>query len=104
MAKVTPRSAAPRPAYSPGYTWMLLFSVFAMAGGCALLYLELTNDYDFDPEPKGLSAVPKIEPLAPPPRDPPRGGAGIVAPDPDRAGLDLLPATDPRLAQSSDPR
>lgn len=77
MAKVAPRplprSAAPTPAYSPGYTWMLLFAVLAMAGGCALLYLELTEDYGFEPEPKGLTAVPKVEPLAPAPPLP-KGG------------------------------
>lgn len=69
-----PRSAAPQPAYSPGYTWMLLFAVLAMAGGCALLYLELTNDYEFKTEPAGLGAVPKVEPLSPPPPLPKGGG------------------------------
>lgn len=77
MAKVAPRplprAAAPAPTYSPGYTWMLLFAVLAMAGGCALLYLELTGDYNFEPEPKGLTSVPKVEPLPPAPPMP-KGG------------------------------
>ena len=100
MAKVTPtpRSVAPPSGYSPGYTWMLLFAVLAMAGGAALHYLELTSDYDFVSEPKGLPAVPKLVPL--PPRDQ-RASKPLTraldVPGDDRAALPPeLPAAEPR--------
>ena len=70
MAKTMPRAVTPHSGYSPGYTWMLLIAVLAMAGGSALHYLELTSDYDFESEPKGSGAVPKLTPL--PPHDQPR--------------------------------
>jgi hypothetical protein len=91
MAKALPRSVTPQSGYSPGYTWMLLIAVLAMAGGSALHYLELTSDYDFESEPKGGQAVPKLTPL--PPLDQPRPltRAPIVAPD-DRAELPTEPA------------
>jgi len=71
MAKVKPRPVVPQAGYSPGYTWMLLLTVLAMAGGAALLYVELDSDYGFVSEPKGLSPIPKVKPL--PPRDTPKG-------------------------------
>ena len=102
MAKVTPtpRSVAPPTGYSPGYTWMLLFAVLAMAGGAALHYLELTSDYDFVSEPKGLPAVPKLVPL--PPRDQPAPKQPLTRipqePGDDRAALPPdAPADGPRL-------
>lgn len=63
--KAKPRPVVPQAGYSPGYTWMLLFTVLAMAGGIGLLYLELSSDYDFVSEPKGLQPVPKLKPLPP---------------------------------------
>ena len=100
MAKVTPtpRSVAPPSGYSPGYTWMLLFAVLAMAGGAALHYLELTSDYDFVSEPKGLPAVQKLVPLQPRDQLAPKLTRAPEVPGDDRAALPLeAPVAEPRL-------
>jgi len=89
MAKTKPRPVVPQAGYSPGYTWMLLFTVLAMAGGVALLYVELSSDYEFVSEPKGLPPVPKVKPL------PPR--ALVAAPD-------IRVAAQPEPAPDEQPR
>lgn len=106
MAKMkpTPRPVAAQPGYSPGYTWMLLLTFLAMAGGATLLFLELDRDYGFEDQPKGLGSVPKLTPLPPrdlgPPRQAPKQPLTRLPAEPgdDRAAapIDTPPVEEPK--------
>lgn len=65
MAKQVP--VKPQAGYSPGYTWMLLFTLIAMIGGAALHYLELDGDYGGMETNVPAKPAPKLTPLGPKP-------------------------------------
>jgi hypothetical protein len=85
MAAKTPETTAP-PATNDAYTGMLAISLFALIGGCVLLYL----DYSQYPDSKGptppkapaIAAPVEAEPKAPAPAPAPKGEQKADAPAP----------------------
>lgn len=106
MAKKTRTPAVvPQAGYSPGYTWILLFSFLAVVGGCLVHFLELSADYDMEAEPKGTIAVPKPEPLPPLDTSGWKGGIsrGPINPADDVAVVTPAPITIPDVPKLPTP-
>lgn len=93
MAAKTKDDEAGPTATNDAYTGMLAIALFALIGGCVLLYL----DYSQYPDSKGPS-IPKAPPIAAP--APAGGGPGAAPPvAPPPAAPPMVPAAAPPVEE-----